>query len=47
MTEYEVHYADGEIYTTDYDTSYKIFLAQHDGGRRCYIQPVPTPYKEP
>ena len=47
MTEYEVHYEDGEIYITDYAESYEIFQAQHTGGRRCYIQPVAFPYKEP
>jgi len=45
--EYEVHYEDGEVYTTDYNESYQIFKAQHNGGRRCYVQPVVQPYKEP
>ncbi len=49
MTEakYEVHYKDGEIYTTSYAESLKIFEAQHNGGRRCFIQPVLTSYNEP
>ena len=45
--EYEVHYEDGEVYTTDYNESYQIFKAQHNGGRRRYIQPVVRPYVEP
>ena len=45
--EYEVHYEDGEVYITDYTESYQIFKAQHNGGRRCYIQPVARPYVEP
>jgi hypothetical protein len=44
---YEVHYEDGEVYTTDYAESYEIFKAQHNGGRRCYVQPVVRPYVEP
>jgi len=47
MAEYEVHYDDGEVYVTDYKESYEIFEAQRNGGRRCYIQPVAKPYKEP
>jgi len=46
-SKFEVHYEDGEIYITDYVESFKIFKAQHTGGRRCYVQPVQTPYKEP
>ena len=44
---YEVHYEDGEVYVTDYAESLKLFEAQRNGGRRCYIQPVSFPYKEP
>ncbi len=46
-SEYEVHYDDGEVYITDYNESYQIFKAQYKGGRRCYVQPVFRPYKEP
>ena len=49
MTEakYEVHYEDGEVYSTDYTESLELFYAQHNGGRHCYVQPVAFPYKEP
>jgi len=47
VNRYEVHYDNGEIYVTDYKESYKIFQDQYTGGRRCYIQPVVFPYKEP
>jgi len=46
-SKYEVHYEDGEVYVTDYTESLKLFEAQRNGGRRCYIQPVAFPYKEP
>ena len=44
---YEVHYEDGEVYKTDFHESYKIFLAQHKGGRKCFVRPSSELYKEP
>ena len=46
-SKYEVHFEDGEVIVTGYRESIEFFKAQRNGGRRCYVQPVPTPYKEP
>jgi hypothetical protein len=46
-SKFEVHYEDGEIVVTGYKESIKLFEAQQNGGRRCYVQPVVFPYKEP